>query len=51
MRDTGNGYIYAGYLEDYKDKIDERGFANIDHVVNGESEFRTLIDRVINSFL
>ncbi len=48
--ETGNGYIYVGYLDEYKDKSDDRGFINIDKHVNNKIEFRSLIDKVITSF-
>lgn len=48
LRETGNGYIFAGYIEDYKDKVDNRGFINMDKYANNEDELRALLDRVIN---
>jgi len=50
IRESGNGYIYVGYLDDYKDRSDDRGFINIDKYINNENEFRSLIDKVITSF-
>ena len=47
---SGNGYIYVGYLNEYKDKADVRGFINIDKFVNSENEFIILIQKVIASF-
>ena len=50
LRKTGNGYIYVGYLEKYKDIADSRGFINIDKHISNEIEFRKLIEEVIISF-
>lgn len=50
LRKTGNGYIYVGYLEKYKDITDNRGFINIDKHITNENEFRKLIEEVIISF-
>ena len=50
LRPTGNGYIYTGFLEEFKGKRHDDGFSNIDRVVNSEVEFRLLIQKVIDSF-
>lgn len=50
LRETGNGYIYAGYMKEYKDKVDDRGYVNIDKCVSNEGEFRALLKSVIASF-
>lgn len=47
---SGNGYIYVGYLKEYKDKADDRGFINIDKFINSENEFIILMQKVIASF-
>lgn len=47
---TGNGYVFAGYLNEYKNEVDTRGFISIDKFINNENEFRTLIEKVIASF-
>jgi len=47
---SGNGYIYVGYLDEYKGKADDRGFININKHINNENEFRVLIDKVMTSF-
>ena len=47
---SGNGYIYVGYLNEYKGKADDRGFININKHVSNENEFKILIDKVIASF-
>lgn len=47
---SGNGYIYVGYLEKYKNIADSRGFLNIDKYISTEDEFRKLIEEVIISF-
>ena len=50
LRDTGNGYIYAGYIKEYHDKVDDLGYINIDKYASNESEFRALLKRAITSF-
>lgn len=45
---TGNGYIYVGFLPEYKDLADERGFLKIKNM--SESELRVIIEKVIESF-
>jgi hypothetical protein len=48
LRYTGNGYIYAGYLPEYKEKIDKNGILNIKQF--DKEELRTLVEKVIQSF-
>ena len=50
LRETGNGYIFVGYLDEFKGKADDRGFINIDKYVSNENEFRLLINKVVTSF-
>ncbi|MGD9567109.1 MAG: hypothetical protein AB7V48_02110 [Sedimentibacter sp.] len=50
LRKSGNGYIYVGYLEKYKNIADSRGFLNINKHASTEDEFRKLIEEVIISF-
>lgn len=50
LKCSGNGYIYVGYLEKYKNKADSRGFINIDKHISSEDEFRKLIEEAIMSF-
>jgi len=45
---TGNGYIYGGYLEEYKELTDSRGWINIKSY--NEKDLRELITKVIESF-
>ncbi|KAF0194034.1 MAG: hypothetical protein FD169_2080 [Bacillota bacterium] len=48
---TGNGYLFVGFLEEFRHLRDARGFINIDRHVQGESELRLLLDRVIESYM
>lgn len=48
LRYTGNGYIYAGYLPEYKEKVDKNGMLNIKQL--DKEELRTLVEKVIQSF-
>ena len=50
LKNSGNGYVYVGYLEKYKNKADSRGFINIDKHICSEDEFRKLIEEAIISF-
>ncbi|NLW41421.1 MAG: hypothetical protein GXY96_10955 [Tissierellia bacterium] len=42
------GYLFVGYLEDLKNKRDDRGFKNLDYF--SSSELKETIRRVIESF-
>ncbi|MDK2823554.1 MAG: hypothetical protein PWP71_1472 [Clostridia bacterium] len=45
---TGNGYVYGGFLEEYKHVADSRGWVNIKNY--SETELRQIIERVLSSF-
>jgi hypothetical protein len=45
---TGNGYIYGGFLPEYRHLIDDRGWINIRDF--SESELREIVAKVIRSF-
>lgn len=48
LRDTGNGYIYTGYLPEFNDRVDKNGMMNIKEF--DRDELRQLVQKVINSF-
>jgi len=45
---TGNGYVYGGYLPEYKTEVDARGWINIRDY--NEKALKELILKVIESF-